>query len=413
MAPEKNADRLATTIPNLARAPDAAGQPRSLRVAIVGTRGIPANYGGFETFAEELGCRLVQRGHEVTVYGRSHYVPRTMRSHKGVRLVVLNTLRTKYLDTPIHTFLSGLHALSRRYDAVLMCNSANAIFLPLFRLRCNAVAINVDGLEWKRQKWNWLGRCICRLSERLSYLLSNALITDAKAIQDYYRSHHGQDSVFIPYGAPVDKVDTTEALVQLGVESRSYLIYASRFEPENNAHLVIDAYRRLECEMPLLMIGDAPYSKRYIRSLHEKANGNVMFPGSIYGTAYRELMSHAYCYIHATEVGGTHPGLLEGMGLGNGVLVSDTAENREVAGDGAYYFRPEVEELTERLRYVIENTDELVDTASVGRERIMSHYDWGGVADSYEDLLTDLAERVFDPKVKPFRVTSPEQIRRP
>ena len=155
----------------------------------------------------------------------------------------MNTLRTKYLDTPVHTFYSGLHALTRGYDVVLMCNSANAMFLPLFKLGSRAVAINVDGLEWKRKKWNWLGRSVYRLSERLSYSFSDALVTDAKAIQDYYRSTHGHDGVFIPYGASVDKTETTEALAQLGVQPRSYLVYASRFEPENNAHLIIEAYR--------------------------------------------------------------------------------------------------------------------------------------------------------------------------
>ena len=392
---------------------DAQRRRRILKIAIVGTRGIPANYGGFETFAEELSCRLVQRGHEVTVYGRSHYVPRSMRSYKGVRLVVLNTLRTKYLDTPVHTFYSGLHALTRGYDVVLMCNSANAMFLPLFKLGSRAVAINVDGLEWKRKKWNWLGRSVYRLSERLSYSFSDALVTDAKAIQDYYRSTHGHDGVFIPYGASVDKTETTEALAQLGVQPRSYLVYASRFEPENNAHLIIEAYRRLECEMPLVMIGDAPYSRRYIRGLHERARGNVVFPGAIYGTAYRELMSHAYCYIHATEVGGTHPGLLEGMGVGNGVLVNDTVENREVAGDGALYFQSEVLALTERLRYVLEHPDELLDTAAVARRRIASNYNWDSVADAYENLLAALVETAVEPKAEPFRVTSAERMRRP
>ena len=365
----------------------------SLKVAIVGTRGIPSNYGGFETFAEELSYRLVQRGHDVTVYGRSHYVSRTMRSYKGVRLVVLNTLRKKYLDTAVHTFRSGLHALTRRYDAVLVCNSANAMFLPLFKLGAKAVAINVDGLEWKRKKWNWFGRAVYRLSERLSYSLSDALVTDARAIQKYYRSRHGHEGVFIPYGAPVDKIETTETLARLGVEPKSYVLYASRFEPENNAHIVIDAHRRLGCEMPLVMVGDAPYSRRYIRRLHERANGNVVFPGAIYGTAYRELMSHAYCYVHATEVGGTHPGLLEGMGLGNGVLANDTIENREVAGGGALYFRSEVEDLSERFRYVLEHPDELARTAAVARERIASSYNWEGVADAYENLLSVLVER--------------------
>ena len=157
-----------------------------MRIAILGTRGIPASYGGFETFAEHLATRLVARGHDVTVYCRAHYVsPRQLEYH-GVKLKVLPTIRHKYFDTVIHTFLSALHAVSARYDAALICNCANAPFSPILRLTGTPVAINVDGLEHKRKKWGWLGRRYYRLAEYLSTLLPNEMVTDAQVIQDYY-----------------------------------------------------------------------------------------------------------------------------------------------------------------------------------------------------------------------------------
>ena len=159
-----------------------------MQIAIMGIRGIPANYGGFETFAEELGWRLAARGHEVTVYGRSHYVDPNLTSYRGVHLTVLPTIRTKYFDTVVHTFLCALDSLSKNYDCVLICNAANALFSWVPRLTGARVALNVNGLERKRKKWNAAGRFYYRISERLSTLLPDAIVTDAVAIQEYYLS---------------------------------------------------------------------------------------------------------------------------------------------------------------------------------------------------------------------------------
>ena len=155
-----------------------------MRIAILGTRGIPANYGGFETFAEQLSTRLVERGHEVTVYCRSHHVPREMTEYRGVRLKVLPTVKHKYLDTVVHSFFSVIHAVFQRFDVVLICNAANAIFIPKLTWTGTPVAINVDGLERKRKKWNALGRLYYALGERASVWFATEVVTDAKAIQD-------------------------------------------------------------------------------------------------------------------------------------------------------------------------------------------------------------------------------------
>ena len=161
---------------------------RRRRLAILGTRGIPANYGGFETLAEELAVRLAGRGHDVTVYGRRHYIPAGMTTYRGVRLVVLPTVRHKYLDTVVHTGVSTLHALLRRYDAVLYCNAANAVFTLWPRLFGTRVALNVDGIERKRQKWNRLGRLWYAMSERLAVRFPGAIVTDARVIERSFRA---------------------------------------------------------------------------------------------------------------------------------------------------------------------------------------------------------------------------------
>ncbi|HEY2846661.1 MAG TPA: DUF1972 domain-containing protein, partial [Pyrinomonadaceae bacterium] len=188
-----------------------------MRIAIIGTRGIPANYGGFETFAEELSKRLVARGHEVTVYCRSHYVDSALKEHNGAQLVVLPTLRHKYLDTVIHSLLSVLHAVPERFDVVLVCNAANSPWIPILKWTGTPVAINVDGLERNRKKWNALGRIYYSLGEKASMWFSSRVVTDASVIRDYYKERYGADTTLIAYGAEVARAPAQEILARYGL----------------------------------------------------------------------------------------------------------------------------------------------------------------------------------------------------
>jgi hypothetical protein len=176
-----------------------------LKLAIIGTRGVPANYGGFETFAEELGRRLAERGHDVTVYGRRGFIDPTLEEYRGMRLVVLPSLSSKHLETVSNTFAASLHAAKRGFDAALVCNAANAPFVRLLQLAGIPVALNVDGLERKRRKWGLAGRTYYRICERLAARLPDALITDAEVIQRYYRRAYGVASEMIVYeGGPAE-----------------------------------------------------------------------------------------------------------------------------------------------------------------------------------------------------------------
>src|SRR5213594_2699766 len=304
-----------------------------MKLAILGTRGIPANYGGFETFAEELATRLAARGHDVTVYGRSNNVRQTQRIYKGVKLTILPTIGTKYLDTVTHTFLSVFHAFPQWFDCILMCNAANAIFALVPRLSSTPVALNVDGIERLRRKWGPAGRAYYRISEYLATKIPNVIVSDASVIRDYYLREYKKSSVMIVYGANCAPTVTTTVLDQIGVRPRDYFLYVSRLEPENNAHVVVEAFEKVATEKRLLIVGDAPYARKYIERLKSTSDRRIHFPDAIYGAGYRELQSHAHAYIQATEVGGTHPALIEAMAAGNCVIVNDTPENREVVGD--------------------------------------------------------------------------------
>ena len=362
-----------------------------MKIAILGTRGIPANYGGFERFAEECATGLVERGHEVTVYGRSHYIPRSLHRYRNVRLVVLPTLRWKYTDTVVHTFLSVLHAVPERYDAMVICNAANAIHAIVPRLFGVPVALNVDGIERRRKKWGWLGRGYYWISERLSTWIPSAIITDALVIERYYRERYGARSMFIPYGATTHKISSRETLERLGLTPGEYFLYVSRLEPENNAHRVVAAFEQVCTEKRLVLVGDAPYSRLYIEGLKRTRDPRILFPGAIHGSGYWELQANAFCFIHAKEVGGTHPALVEAMGQGNIVVANVTPENLEIMGDtGLMYRMDDCDDLARRLQDVADHPEKYASLKEAAVERIQQTYSWDRVVTQYEDLLASL-----------------------
>ncbi len=360
-----------------------------MKIAILGTRGIPARYGGFETFAEELSKRLAGRGHEVTVYCRERH---SESAYLGVRLAYLPTIRHKYLDTIAHTFVSTVHLLFHRPHAALYCNAANAIFTLPPRLFGIPVALNVDGLERNRKKWNRLAKTWYLISEWLATFCPTAVISDAAAIQQYYSDRYGKPTSLIPYGADTGKLATSETPDRLGLERGKYFLYVSRMEPENNGLLVREAFEAVETPMKLALIGDAPYASAYIARVRDTRDPRIVMPGSIYGQGYQELGSHCFAYIHATEVGGTHPALIEAMGRGALVLFLNTEENAEVAGGAGIAF--EADNLAAKMREVLAmSAAEKEHWRALALARVLERYSWDAVTDSYEELLRRIARK--------------------
>jgi glycosyltransferase involved in cell wall biosynthesis len=371
-----------------------------VRIAIMGTRGVPASYGGFETFAEELGSRLAALGHEVTVYGRSHVIGGDRREYRGMRIRVLPAIRHKYLDTVSHTALSVLDGLLRRFEVVLICNNANAPFALVPRLGGAKVVLNVDGLEWQRGKWNRLGRWYYQACAWLSPKLPIVLVSDARVIADWYEQRFGKPTVYIPYGSDAWRLPPGETLARLGLEAGRYLLYVSRLEPENHADTVLDGYRAagglVALGVPLVIVGDAPYATEYKAALEATAAATpgVMLTGYVFGDGYAELQSNALLYVQATEVGGTHPALVEAMGRGACILANDVPEHREVLADaGRYYRRNDAADLGRVLTELV--TDETVraELGVAAGERARTRFSWDRVTSDYIALF----ERVTAP----------------
>ncbi len=362
-----------------------------MRIAILGIRGVPANYGGFETFAEQLGRRLVQRGHEVTVYGRSRSVPRGTREHLGIRVVRLPAPRSKYLETVVHSLFAAFHALTAHYDLIYVCNSANVPAVILLRLFGRRVVLNVDGLEWKRGKWSPLGKAYYRLCAWTAAHLPVNVVTDARVIQRYYVDTYGRETKFLPYGTDLELVPDDGTLSTFGLDPGRYVLYVSRLEPENNAHIVVEAYANVQTDLPLAMVGDAPYASDYITALHATVDPRVRFLGAVYGLSYRILRSHATAYVQATEVGGTHPALVEAMGYSNAILANDVPEHRETLGDSGRYYCGSGE-LADQLQALLDDPSLAEELGRRAHERARELYAWDAITDAYEGWFRSIIE---------------------
>jgi len=366
-------------------------------VAILGTRGIPARYGGFETLAEELAPRLSGKGYRVCVYSRRHAIgplpdppEGAFYKYKGVQVRVLGAPRQKHLETVTHTFISAIDALFRGFDSVLLCNTANALVIPLLRLRGYRVVVNVDGLEWRRRKWGGVARTWHKLGARLTALWANEIIADAHFVQRFWEEHMGTEATYIPYGAPAGPVSGTATLEIIGVKPREYVLYVGRLEPENNPDLVIEAYRNVRSDFPLVVVGQAPYAAPLRQRLEDLASKDprVILTGPIYGEGYAELQSHSACYVQASEIGGTHPALLEAMAYGGCVIVNDIPEHLEVVGDTAMAFSfNDADSLTACLQRVMEEPGLAEQLRTASRALVQDRYSWQRVAEDYESAL--------------------------
>src|SRR5437868_7443073 len=279
-----------------------------MRIAMVGTRGLPARYGGFETCVEEVGSRLAAAGHDVVVYCRvaasdSSDLPTTYR---GMSLVHLPAVRRRSLETLSHTALSVAHISARPIDVVLLFNAANAPLLPLLRARRIPVATHVDGLEWQRAKWAGLGRRYYRVAESLAVRWSDALIADANGISEYYASEFGVPTELISYGAPIIEPRTPELLSELQLEPRSYHLVVARFEPENHVDVIVRGYCASSARLPLVVVGAAPYADEFTARVKGFADARVRFLGGVWDQSLlNELYANALTYQHGHSVGGT------------------------------------------------------------------------------------------------------------
>lgn len=365
-----------------------------MKIAMLGTRGVPASYSGFETCVEELGSRLAQRGHQVTVYCRSHHITYDQPTYRGMRLVKLPTIANKYLDTIVHSFLSSLHALAQGYDVALYFIAGNSLVTWIPRLAGQRTLLNVDGLDWKRAKWPPLAKRYIQFAERMSTVLPNAIITDSRVVQRYYQQVYGASSTYIAYGSDLPRRPPGAVLARYGLAPRDYALFVGRLVPENCAHHLVAAWRGLDTGMQCVVVGDAPYADAYKAELRRLAGADprILFTGYVFGEGYWELCSNAYVFVETSGVGGTHPALVEAMSAGNCVVTHDTPENLETVGDSGLWYdgRAGAASLARVLRTLLDAPPLVAAYRQRAAERAAAVYSWEAVTDAYEALFRRL-----------------------
>ena len=362
-----------------------------MKIALLGTRGVPASYSGFETCVEQLGKRLVTKGHNVTVYCRSHHITYPENHYEGMRLIKLPTIPNKYLDTILHSFLSSIHALFENYDIALYFIAGNSPVTWIPRIVGTKTIINVDGLDWKRDKWPELAKKYIQFAEYLSTKLPNAYLTDSRVVQTYYQNRFHSIPPYIPYGSDIEVVPPGELISLLGLIPQKYILFVGRLVPENCAHHLVEAFKKLDTEYKCLIVGDAPYAEEYQAELKKlaKDDSRIIFTGYIFGKGYHELGSNASIFVETSGVGGTHPALIEAMAFGNCVVVNNTAENLETIGSDGFSYDGLIgpESLSIELSRLLARPDLIEEYQKKAKDRAARVYTWDNVTDAYEDLF--------------------------
>lgn len=363
-----------------------------MRIAMVGTRGVPASYGGFETAVEEIGKRLVSRGHDVIVYTRVEDREKAPRQYLGMQLVPLPAARSKALETLTHTASSAAHVVATsKPDMAFLFNAANAVYLPALRAKRIPVATHVDGLEWRRTKWGRGGRKFYRVSESLAVRYSDALIADAQGIADYYTTEFAATTDLIAYGAPIIPGCDLNHLDD-DLRAEEFHVLVARFEPENHVLEGVSGYVESAAAHPLLVVGGAPFSEEYTQRIQAVADTDprVRMLGPVWDQDRLDaLYSGALTYLHGHSVGGTNPSLLRAMGAATATLAYDVSFNREVLGDdGRFFKRPA--ELAQQLNEAEANLAETIAAGQRLQRRAEQRYNWDDVTTKYEALAARL-----------------------
>jgi len=402
----------------------------TMKIGIVGTRGIPARYGGFETCAEELAKGLASRGHRVYVACRRYLYPDYFPPHhaspqrrvpfplnrergedegEGVFQFFPPSLSGKATDTFSHTFFGIFYLLFfQPVDVFLVFNVANSPLVLFLRILGKKVALNTDGLEWKRGKWGEFARAYFRFCELIACLSGATLISDSRAIGDYYRRKYVKRTVFIPYGARTIPLTVplphgerakgeiaapasqarNDILREYGLKADGYFLVVGRLEPENNADLIIRAFQKIKTDKLLVIMGATNWKSPYSRRLKETGGPGVRFLGAIYRPGHLErILEGCYFYIHGHEVGGTNPALLQAMGSGSCVLALETVFNAEVVGETGLLFAGDVRALAGKIQYLLANPEVVRYYRKAAPERIKEFYSWEKVVEGYEKIL--------------------------
>lgn len=364
-----------------------------LKIAMIGSKGLPAAFGGVERHVEEIGRRLVERGHAVTVYARKPFSK--SGSHRGIGIKILPSISTKNLDTATNTLVATLHSLFGGYDIVHYHAIGPSLFCFVPRLFGIKTVSTIHAPDYRQSKWGATARGLLRLGERTGVKRASAAVSVSKLMACQLEQRYGRPVRYIPNGATLCAAPPFSQARELGLESGRYILSVGRFIVERGFHTLIEAFGSIEGDYKLVIVGDARFEESYAAQLKEMADERVVFPGYIYGDLLNELYDNCLAYVLPSFVEGLPISLIEAMSFGRPVLISDIAENLEVAGDVARVFkRGDAASLREALRALIGMEErERSEMGAAGRAKVEREYTWDLVTDRLEELYYECLGR--------------------
>lgn len=357
-----------------------------MKIGIIGTRGIPNNYGGFEQLAEYLSVLLVQKGHSVTVYNSSLH-PYQEKQYMGVHLIDCYDPENKIgtVGQFIYDFNCIWNSRKQNFDVILQLGYTSSSIWGFLLPKKTKVITNMDGLEWKRSKYNSITKWFLKYAEKWAAHRSDALIADSKGIQNYLESVLHQKSTYIPYGAELVDATNITALTSLSLISNKYYLIIARLEPENNIELIINGYILSKVSEPLVIIGST--KTKFGQYLKNKfASATILFKESIYDKVILDtLRQHCKLYFHGHSVGGTNPSLLEAMAASSRIIAHNNEFNKSILQNEALYFNS-VQEISE---CILTNTSELEweEKTKANLKQIENSYTWQNITNAYESIM--------------------------
>ena len=365
-----------------------------MKIAMIGIRGVPANYSGLETCAEEVGVRLVARGHDVVVYCRESSYEERAPEYKGIRRIFFPGSENKFLDTLVHSRRAIQHAVSvEKPDVILAFNPAIASICAGARRHGIPFCLNPDGFDWRRPKWPLAGRLFIYGSAWLAAKTIDQMTIDAVSVRDYYAENFGckREPLYIPNGANVelpgmdDEATTRAVLDQYGLEKDNYILFLSRHVRDNACKEIIAGYELLESDMPLFFGGGGHYGERYAEELKQTSDRRIRFPGSIYDPAHVRILHHnCYFLVHGNRPGGTSLGLLKALGFGTCVMTVNTPDNAYAVKDAGVTYELAPEAIRDTMRHLLDHPEDVAAYREKAVRRIEEEYLWDVVTDKYE-----------------------------
>jgi len=358
-------------------------QIKKIRIAMIGLRGIPAKSGGVENVVENLAPLLVKLGADVTVYCRNPYCGERPASFKGVKLRYLPTINTKYTEALAHSFLSTFDVLFRKYDIIHYHAMANGPFAIIPRLTGKKTVVTLHGLDWQREKWGKLAKTYIKLSERMICAFPNKAISVSNKIKDYYKDKYNKEVVFIPNGVDIIKPRPISNLKKFGLKKDNYILFLSRIVPEKEVHTLIQAFKKINNNLKLVIAGDATHTEAYLEKVKKLAGNDkrIIFTGPLYGNDKAEAFSNARFFVLPSTIEGMPIVLLEAMSFGICPLVSNIKENRDVIKNSGFSFKVrDVNDLESKMEFLIKNPAKAKKQGRLCKVIVKKDYQWENIA---------------------------------